>query len=325
MTLYGMPYQGSKSKLAGKILDILPAADNFYDLFAGGGSVSHYATTMPLKFGKVYTNDNDKFVMDAFDRAIQDGFKHENHFADIAEFKYKRRTDPYISCCFSFGNNWRTYAYSREIEDYKRQYHNAVFFGDGAGMRQYGIDLKEPLKNADKFSIELRYSIVQQQIRAQSSKVDTIHIVLPHYNAFQRVLRLANIPRPIITALDYRDVVIKPYSVVYCDIPYKGTGTYNYQSFDYDAFYEWCGKQEQLTFISEYEMPDNFLKVASFDHRTIFGPVPKCMHPVKECLFVPKHQYDLLTPHLQHQIKVLQNDCQTLHDRGEVEPLFWNA
>lgn len=325
MTLYGMPYQGSKSKLAGKILDILPAADNFYDLFAGGGSVSHYATTLPLKFGNVYTNDNDRFVMEAFVRAIDDGFRGENHFADIAEFKYKRRTDPYISCCFSFGNNWRTYAYSREIEDYKRQYHNAVFFADGAGMKQYGIDLKEALKNSDKYSMELRYSIVQQQIRAQSSKVDTIHLVLPHYNAFQRVLRLANIPKPTVTALDYRDVVIEPNSVVYCDIPYKGTGTYNYQRFDYDAFYEWCGKQEQLTFISEYEMPNNFLKVASFDHRTIFGPVPKCMHPVKECLFVPKHQYDLLTPHLQHQIKVLQNDGQTLHDRGEAEPLFWNA
>ena len=34
---YGLPYKGSKNKLAERIVDLFPKADNFYDLFCGGG------------------------------------------------------------------------------------------------------------------------------------------------------------------------------------------------------------------------------------------------------------------------------------------------
>ena len=33
---YGLPYKGSKNSIAEKIVDYLPEAQNFYDLFAGG-------------------------------------------------------------------------------------------------------------------------------------------------------------------------------------------------------------------------------------------------------------------------------------------------
>ena len=34
---YGKPYQGSKSKIAKDIIQILPPAEYFVDLFGGGG------------------------------------------------------------------------------------------------------------------------------------------------------------------------------------------------------------------------------------------------------------------------------------------------
>lgn len=34
---YGMPYMGSKSKIAKDIIRLLPSADCFIDLFGGGG------------------------------------------------------------------------------------------------------------------------------------------------------------------------------------------------------------------------------------------------------------------------------------------------
>lgn len=40
---YGLPYKGSKAKLADRILDLMPSARNFYDLFAGGMAVTHAA------------------------------------------------------------------------------------------------------------------------------------------------------------------------------------------------------------------------------------------------------------------------------------------
>lgn len=34
---FGLPYQGSKNKIANWVCDILPNANTLYDLFVGGG------------------------------------------------------------------------------------------------------------------------------------------------------------------------------------------------------------------------------------------------------------------------------------------------
>lgn len=39
---YGIPYQGSKSRIIKDISKLIPNADHFYDVFGGGGSVWHY-------------------------------------------------------------------------------------------------------------------------------------------------------------------------------------------------------------------------------------------------------------------------------------------
>ena len=40
---HGLPYKGSKNGIAQKIIDFLPSATNFYDLFAGGCAMTHCA------------------------------------------------------------------------------------------------------------------------------------------------------------------------------------------------------------------------------------------------------------------------------------------
>lgn len=40
---YGIPYMGSKNRIAEWILNHIPSADNFYDLFCGGCAVTHCA------------------------------------------------------------------------------------------------------------------------------------------------------------------------------------------------------------------------------------------------------------------------------------------
>lgn len=89
---------------------------------------------------------------------------------------------------------------------------------------------------------------------------------------------------------DYRNIDILPNSVIYCDIPYKGTANYLKQKFDYDAFYEWCYKQTQPVFISEYWMPeDRFTCIAQFERVCTMGPTNK---KEIEKVFMPKHQVD---------------------------------
>lgn len=58
---------------------------------------------------------------------------------------------------------------------------------------------------------------------------------------------------------------IKPNkkALIYCDIPYKDTTKYK-DKFNHDKFYEWCRemkKQGHTIFISEYDMPNDFICV----------------------------------------------------------------
>lgn len=89
----------------------------------------------------------------------------------------------------------------------------------------------------------------------------------------------------------YDEIEIQPNAIIYCDIPYKDTEGYNNKEFDYESFYDWCKKQTELLFISSYEMPDNFISVAEFSHRSILSSSAK--NKVIEKVFIPKHQLDL--------------------------------
>ena len=50
-------------------------------------------------------------------------------------------------------------------------------------------------------------------------------------------------------------------SLIYCDIPYKGTLQYSTsKNFPYEEFYQWCKdmSKDNIVLISEYNMPDEF-------------------------------------------------------------------
>lgn len=53
--------------------------------------------------------------------------------------------------------------------------------------------------------------------------------------------------------LDYRDVILLPGDVAYCDIPYRNTTQYKaVGAFDHEAFYGWAKAQDCLVLVSEY-------------------------------------------------------------------------
>jgi len=60
----------------------------------------------------------------------------------------------------------------------------------------------------------------------------------------------------------YDELPIPPNSIIYCDIPYKGTKQYSIsKDFDYNKFWEWCRKMTKnghTVFISEYNAPEDF-------------------------------------------------------------------
>ena len=122
---YGLPYQGSKNKLAERIVALLPEATHLYDVFAGGCAITH-AAILSGKWDCVHFSDtNDSVVLfkDCLEGNIPDG----SHWVSREEFELCKNTNPYIRIIWSFGNNQQTYLYSRELEPYKKAVHEMIF------------------------------------------------------------------------------------------------------------------------------------------------------------------------------------------------------
>ena len=116
---YGLPYKGSKAKIADRILNLMPSAGTFYDLFAGGMAVTH-AAMLRNKFGKVVCNDINGEMMTLFVEAVNGRFKGESRWISRKDFFLFKDSDPYVKYVWSFGNNGETYMYSKEIEPIKK-------------------------------------------------------------------------------------------------------------------------------------------------------------------------------------------------------------
>ena len=104
---------------------------------------------------------------------------------------------------------------------------------------------------------------------------------LQQLERLERLQRLQQL-RIDISSLDYRAVQIKQDSIIYCDIPYKGTRQYTSGDFDHDAFYEWANDQDQPVFISEYEIKDDrFFLVDEIEVRSTLSATNKSKKAVE--------------------------------------------
>jgi len=68
----------------------------------------------------------------------------------------------------------------------------------------------------------------------------------------------------------YDELVIPPNSLIYCDLPYKGSTEYRHE-FDHDKFWEWCrvmSNSGHTVFVSESSAPDDFQCLWSREHST---------------------------------------------------------
>jgi len=130
---YGIPYMGSKQSIADEIVKIFPKAENFYDLFGGGFSITHAMLERRQKdFRYFYFNEIKSDIVTLIQKAIAGDYNYDRFQPEWVSRKefLARLDDPYIRVCWSFGNNQRTYMFSKEIEPYKRSMHNAAVFNN---------------------------------------------------------------------------------------------------------------------------------------------------------------------------------------------------
>ena len=135
----GLPYKGSKNRIAQKLLDVMPSGSVFVDLFCGGCAVTH-AAIITGKYKRFICNDIDGAMPRLFLDCINGKYKDEKRWISREDFERMKNDDAYIRSVWSFGNNGDGYMYSKEVEPWKKALHYARSFGDFSLLREFGID-----------------------------------------------------------------------------------------------------------------------------------------------------------------------------------------
>ena len=144
---YGVPYQGSKNKIAKRVVGLLPSAPMFYDVFAGGCAITHAAIESG-KYSRVIANDYDGAGCELFARAARGDYHDERRWISREDFIRMKGVDPYVRLCWSFSNNGEHYLSSHEVEPWKRALHYARVFGDFAPMGEMGVRITDAMPSS---------------------------------------------------------------------------------------------------------------------------------------------------------------------------------
>ena len=322
---YGLPYQGSKNRIAKRLVDALPPAPVLYDVFCGGCAVTH-AAMLSGKYQRFVINDRRGWLPDAFRKAIHGGYAHEDRWISREDFERLKSTDAYAALCFSFGNDARTYMYARPLERYKRALHHAIFWRDfapwaalcpetadalAAGLAPIE-DRKQRRIQAGKFIVgSLRAQIaagtltpdilqkpIYRQIRRSKGAMTTVETLqslesLERLQSLQSLERLQSLPDTLTEhSGDYRELCFDEPGIIYCDPPYMSVyakGKDYGCEFDAEAFYSWCETQKLPVYISEYQMPEErFACIAEWDKVTTMAA--KTTSHATERLWRPRTQ-----------------------------------
>ena len=362
---YGVSYKGSKSRIVEKLVMAIPyvGVDNFYDLFAGGCAVTH-KMLLDGRFKHYFANDVDGQALRLFYDGMKGRYADEKRWISREDFYNLKASDAYISCCWSFGNNQRDYLYSKAIEPYKKACHYAIVFGDYSLLKELYPDVgavcevaldgitdihERRIKFRSVIGCKLAERSDGELLRlSQTNDVDRLESLerlerlqslesleslerLERLQSLERLERLQRFESFEYSVSDYKDVEIKPNSIIYADIPYFSTNTYNkksstLQSFDHAEFYDWCCGQKELVLVSEYTMPvDRFTEVWSTRH--IQRICATKTSATTERLFVPTRQLSKYNEMMNRtkELRVnkrscvelsLFNDCQMMAMNG---------
>ena len=173
---YGTPYMGSKNQIAEWVVSVLPPAQNFYDLFAGGCAVTH-AAMLKKKYQNFIVND----IGDApklFCDAINGKYHNEQRWISREDFQALKADDVYIRICWSFGNNQRKYLYSEEIEPWKKALHYARVFKDYSLLREMGINSDASRLDIKAHKDEYKSKYIQWWLQQQDYTAEELEILI---------------------------------------------------------------------------------------------------------------------------------------------------
>lgn len=249
----GLPYVGSKKKISKKIVEIIK--QNFgtdktvYDLFGGGGAIT--AELLINNMSVVY-NEIDKSVCDMLCTVLVEDREwlktllvSREEFMVIRGKDTKSVDDEVKLLVNSFGNDRKTYLYSKELSNLK--YNLAKQIIDIEDVFS-GYKQTDTYKNAVKQVKNIQR--LQQLERLQQ---------LQQLQQLQRLQQLERLDLLEVNNKDYRDYSDLSNSVIYLDPPYENASNiYKGSSFDSQELYDWAFEmaKNNTVLISSYEVSD---------------------------------------------------------------------
>lgn len=315
---YGLPYMGSKNSIVPFIIQALPPAENFYDLFAGGCAITHGAM-LTNKWKTIIINDINCGITKLFIDAINGKYNDEKRWISREDFFKLKDTDPYVAYCWSFGYRAVTYLYGADIEPWKKALHYARVLNDRTLLHDMGIDSDGSRNDIGKHAKEYasKYCAWFKKVNEGKPLSTVNQIGLKNLESLQRLQRLQsleslqNLQRLQSLqryCVSYEQISIKPNSVVYCDIPYEDTAEYISGSFDHKAFYDWACKQKELVVISSYKISDDrFMEINYIKKYALFNSTNGERKQNYEKIFIPKHQKELYEKMMKRKIREVEH------------------
>ena len=252
----GLPYQGSKKKISKKIVEIIK--QNFgtdkpvYDIFGGGGAITAECLLNGLE---VHYNDLDETVTSMFQKVVSEDREYlktlivsRDEFFRIREKENKTVDDELKLLVNSFGNDRKTYLYSRKFSDLK--YNLAI----------------EIIKKHDTFSGYKKTDTYKNAYRPFDVGKEKKNQVLNQLKPLQQLERLQQRERlqqlqcVEATNLDYTEFSGVENAILYLDPPYENAVLegYSIDRFNSQSFYNWAYKmsKKNIVLISSYEISD---------------------------------------------------------------------
>lgn len=260
--LFGVPYMGSKTKIALDILKQLPKCKRFVDLFGGGFAMSH-AALLTDKYEKILYNDINPLITNLVKRAINGEFNYKvfkPKWISREDFKLNKDKDGYIKYCWSFGNNGKGYLFWKEIESFKRAIHNLVVFNEHSDLLP-----KEIYKHITSTNIHDRRLQVKNYFKFHKKRVDAQQLEqlerLQQLERLERLQQLERLNKTIeMSNISYDKYEYQEGDIVYLDPPYENTGDYG-EKFDSQKFYDWCYSKPYKVWFSSYKISDKRFKL----------------------------------------------------------------
>ena len=247
----GLPYQGSKKKISKKIVGIIK--QNFgtekpvYDIFGGGGAITAECLMNGLD---VHYNDLDETATSMFQRVLSADREFlktlivsRDEFFKIRDKENKTVGDNLKLLVNSFGNDRKTYLYSRKFSDLK--YNLAI----------------EIIKNHDTFDGYKKTDTYKNAYRPFDIGKEDKAQVLQQLQRLHQLQRLQQLECVEVTNLDYTEFSGVENAILYLDPPYENTVLkgYSIKEFNSKSFYDWAYNmsKKNIVLISSYEISDS--------------------------------------------------------------------